>query len=720
LQEVFEISAKVYLDVTSPGDFVEELGDNRAAFDSVCAAAWKKTVNLPREAVVNVTWFGVGRRLNYWVDQEAHSTLVGRENLSMTFSTELTSQEASELNLTQESIAETTATEFPTELASTFEETAVLQYTNITLVGVYLEVLEVQEVFIPIFMPSTVTLTMTIMTTTTETSTSLAEIASTTEFLAEITSSMVTQTSTSSTFSSATTTFTTATSTTSTDTTTVLLPPPGLDTGTVTDAAASANYIFFVIFGLCACICCFRRLRVKFMRPTKGKEAIPALGQEHLSAYTVDYPSKLESFEEGQDDAGKIHVVWHTPKSEVEDFFKRTRASDESSWSCGDVPDEMPGSSLALEDIGVNIVAASGEVSEDEVSVATAAPELQGEEERLEGGRRRVSPGALEGAGGWGLDPIVVSPLNQIMLPDSAYLLYDNGADVEYFSTTNWSWLRGSLKVTASAPEVDGGAIQVAYHVTVTLGQGRYQVRDNAVPATLRAPFRTDEPVEVFSRRRGGEWVPGRVHGRHNFASTSLGYCVRLQGGDGAVPMVIDHVPPHRVRRRFAPGSKVEVYRGLALGWRRARVADGAAAVAAHEAAAAANGLVGAESPDLMMQLTPRSTLTMQLSPRSSPTGSQGPFPGSPLASPHGTMSFSMSPSGASTPSESLLYVGTPQSYAGTPRSCVATPATPDSDPGIRFLASPWTLVPVEIDGEEATCVPSYFLRRAARRAFSV
>jgi len=83
----------------------------------------------------------------------------------------------------------------------------------------------------------------------------------------------------------------------------------------------------------------------------------------------------------------------------------------------------------------------------------------------------------------------------------------------------------------------------------------------------LRAPFQSAELVECYSKRNGGQWMLGSIDGPRSPGYNLKSYKVRVEGQDNVPPMLLDSVPSWRIRRRFPPGSSIEVYCGPSLGW---------------------------------------------------------------------------------------------------------------------------------------------------------
>ena len=66
------------------------------------------------------------------------------------------------------------------------------------------------------------------------------------------------------------------------------------------------------------------------------------------------------------------------------------------------------------------------------------------------------------------------------------------------------------------------------------------------------------------------EWVSAFVADEQSPATTVAGYCVQLRTS----PAQCFRVDANRVRRRFPPGSCVEIYKGEAEGWVKAFTPD--------------------------------------------------------------------------------------------------------------------------------------------------
>lgn len=145
---------------------------------------------------------------------------------------------------------------------------------------------------------------------------------------------------------------------------------------------------------------------------------------------------------------------------------------------------------------------------------------------------------------------------------------YDDNQAMEYWSATTKRWVRSTLRTFARRGQ---GPPIFVYSIVVA-----EQVRLDVPLDTIRRPLEAWESLEVFSQRNGGEWLPARVEGHQVASATKLGYRVRLIAEDGALGAVLERAPSARLRRRFAGGAKVEVYRGSVRGWEEARVSAGA------------------------------------------------------------------------------------------------------------------------------------------------
>jgi len=145
---------------------------------------------------------------------------------------------------------------------------------------------------------------------------------------------------------------------------------------------------------------------------------------------------------------------------------------------------------------------------------------------------------------------------------------YASGESVEYYSCKHRRWISGIVRVAAKGSCPEGGSdCRAAYYYNVEVG-ARRQLRYDVPLESIRPPLRGGEPVEIFSLRNSGEWLPAHMADNQPAGSMKHGYRVQLVGAHE----VLEQILPMRIRRRFPAGSLVEVYRGLPLGWVLARV----------------------------------------------------------------------------------------------------------------------------------------------------
>jgi hypothetical protein len=137
---------------------------------------------------------------------------------------------------------------------------------------------------------------------------------------------------------------------------------------------------------------------------------------------------------------------------------------------------------------------------------------------------------------------------------------------VEYFSSSNENWVLATLQITfqgielldTSEAEMSPPSERIIYSAVVARGG---QTRKDCKIDCIRPQFRKGEPVDVFSQQRG--WAAGTIKDDPPPSATSLGYRVYMAEMD----MLLEKVPPVRLRRRFTNGSAVLVYRGADKGW---------------------------------------------------------------------------------------------------------------------------------------------------------
>jgi len=173
--------------------------------------------------------------------------------------------------------------------------------------------------------------------------------------------------------------------------------------------------------------------------------------------------------------------------------------------------------------------------------------------------------------------------------PRGVLPLLPDGSKIEYFSRRNKIWVPGRLEVSVENLSPIVGP-QVSYNVHTFPGTARGRTRKDVPLNSFRRPFQEGEELEVFSRSRGSRWVPCTMRcpeeSSEEEPKKSDGWGYRYQvsldtvdGSWGWEEEVLERVPPSRLRRRFAPGTQVWLYRGPEQGYCSA-VVDPAAAAA--------------------------------------------------------------------------------------------------------------------------------------------
>uniref|UniRef100_A0A7S4S7G7 Sushi domain-containing protein n=1 Tax=Alexandrium monilatum TaxID=311494 RepID=A0A7S4S7G7_9DINO len=180
---------------------------------------------------------------------------------------------------------------------------------------------------------------------------------------------------------------------------------------------------------------------------------------------------------------------------------------------------------------------------------------------------------------------------------ESACPAYRDRAQVDYFSRTHRRWLPGVLRLQTSVLS-DGRAL-ASYDVCVGL---RQQWRLDVPLDRIRLSLEEGEPVELFSTRWGGAWLPAVLSGPQTRMATLLGYTAQLERPREVSNLeaqfelaaeaadleeilarrrsvmelegrVVKGIPATRIRRSFPEGCYVAVYRGPPRGWVPAVVA---------------------------------------------------------------------------------------------------------------------------------------------------
>jgi hypothetical protein len=135
---------------------------------------------------------------------------------------------------------------------------------------------------------------------------------------------------------------------------------------------------------------------------------------------------------------------------------------------------------------------------------------------------------------------------------------YDDGEEAEYFSNTYERWVRCIVHASISPPDQGSKGTSISYSVTLKHG-GQQKI---AGLDFLRPPLKSGDLVELFSARQGGTRLPAKIVECHS-STSKLGYRVSVEGSD----VVFEHIPSLRLRRRYLPNQRVQVYRGVDRGW---------------------------------------------------------------------------------------------------------------------------------------------------------
>lgn len=175
--------------------------------------------------------------------------------------------------------------------------------------------------------------------------------------------------------------------------------------------------------------------------------------------------------------------------------------------------------------------------------------------------------------------------------PRGVMPLLPDGSMIEYFSRKKKIWVPGRLEVSVENLSPLVGP-QVSYNVHTLPGTSRERTRKDVPLNSFRRPLQEGEELELFSRSRGSRWVPCHLRSPEESSeeepkvSDGWGYRfqVCLDPAEGVGPseeqqQILERVPSTRLRRRFAPGTQVWLYRGPEQGYRSA-VVDPAAAAA--------------------------------------------------------------------------------------------------------------------------------------------
>jgi len=160
----------------------------------------------------------------------------------------------------------------------------------------------------------------------------------------------------------------------------------------------------------------------------------------------------------------------------------------------------------------------------------------------------------------------VTNPTSLTAISQDPYPAYTQGASVQYFSVTHKCWLNAWVHPKFCPDKL--GIASVSYNVQVAR---QVSIRSKVPLDMLRLPLEDGESVEVFcflEKGLRGFWVPGMVAGQQHNGKTAPDYTIKL------LNKTLNRVSADRVRRHFAPGGAVEVYRGSAKGWVPAMVKE--------------------------------------------------------------------------------------------------------------------------------------------------
>jgi hypothetical protein len=162
----------------------------------------------------------------------------------------------------------------------------------------------------------------------------------------------------------------------------------------------------------------------------------------------------------------------------------------------------------------------------------------------------------------------------QLVTEDGMIPIIDDGSRIQYYSITNADWILGTLHVKKAFQNIKHfNQPRLSYWVTFPRMN---KDREDVMVDCFRRPFSTAEPIDIFSQRDGGIWIPGFIDGEPRQCAVTVGYRVRIEHDNEEA--ILDNIPPWRLRRRFPPGCPVQVYQGLERGWVQAVVHSLAAA----------------------------------------------------------------------------------------------------------------------------------------------
>lgn len=317
-----------------------------------------------------------------------------------------------------------------------------------------------------------------------------------------------------------------------------------------------------IALGILGCIfcsffaICMKRLYYKCKPQKEGVHTFHHQNSNVTEAarFKVYYPGKGKEDDYAQQVTadGKIHVIWEIDQNFVESWFDKKKdieiegnPGDESMLALPPGPDEEAQFGPASDDEGreADETEAVSEASEDIEPVQRDLPTSQTEtndDETLEG--------------------------NFI-----AKAAYQDGERVEYFSYSIENWVMATVKIVikeSNNNNNENNATQpmpvLMYDVILTGG-----MRHNNVSLDcLRQPLKHGDMVELFSKRNGGEWMPGVIVGTQQASAAMTGYQVHLNDNTE----VFQDIPAIRVRLRFPEYAPIWVYFGRRRGWEKKTV----------------------------------------------------------------------------------------------------------------------------------------------------
>jgi len=326
------------------------------------------------------------------------------------------------------------------------------------------------------------------------------------------------------------------------------------------DCASQAGILGLLAFVFCSCIgvCSCRWVVIMLRPPEHGSVTLRGQGGSRLqTSFRVHRPQSADGEQVFQD--GKTHVVWDLECGDKLELFFAEH-----------------GSQITFTETDDNVKRSMSELSHashDFANVSPSAPTLGAD--LASATTLGFDDGDIEGL----IEAVSVRDVNSALALGHAHVrpAYKNGAPVEYFSTTLGRWLPGVVVVVPGRQSLDPGCPMMRYDVCLVSGQTRVDVGLNEI----RPPLQEGELVEVFVRRGassggsvdggGGRLLPGRVLGQSGVAgqATMRGYRVEVLAGAGAV---IEAVPASRLRRFYASGQLVMLYRGPSIGWVQGQV----------------------------------------------------------------------------------------------------------------------------------------------------